>query len=197
MLGLGLLMAMSVNVLATESPGISSNDADMFTPLSLERHLISEFGEEFLNNLEESRSIADEIWSNFPINRSTGEHIVPEYIAGDYFDEDGNLVIQLVENAIIPRNMEAVIFNENVIIKYASYSRTYLHSLSALIVNKYFENQSAGIRTNFGVTYLDTINNRIVVELETLNEDEIQHFRDTVSESTAILFVEGETVWPS
>lgn len=155
----------------------------------LENQINYYFTDEFLGNLGQARIDDQNIMALFPINR-LGQHIYPEFIGGIYYNPDGNLVLQLVEDNISYGN-ETVesLRNMDVIFEYVEFSHTYLNSLmdsinSFILTSTMPENfQKAGLRTSL---------NKVEVWLYNYNEYEKYNFLNNVINSYAIQFLKAE-----
>jgi len=178
MLLLGLTFAIATTLLASEN-------FDMFS----EEYSISEFDEDFLRNLGQARQNDANIMALFPKNR-LGETMYPDFIGGIYYNSEGNLVLQLVNN-----NHQTLLEDENlvvsqlrsmdIIIEYVDFSYNYLNYLMDII-------GEASRPESFQWAGTDPAGNGVVIGLLPYNETEISRFLNEVVYSPVITFVEAE-----
>ena len=127
-----------------------------------------------------------------------GDTIFPNYIGGLYINKDNNLVIQIVKDNI-PNILSSDydIYNKIIkidsIIEYVDYSNSELVDINNEIVNHMHDES---LINEIGITkvYIDTINNRIVVNLIDDNEFYISLFKNNVYDSNIIVFKRGNFV---
>ena len=165
---------------------------------ALEVSLREQLGEnynEILFKSDNSVKIASEL--DFVLKNSfvdNGKY--PNFFGGMYIDMDGNLVTQIVEDKNFQRSMLGdVTYNKvNSIlskseIKNVDYSYNELEQVNNEIVNFIKSNEI----DNYVANYIDVINNRVVVELEEVNQDTINVFKNNISNTNIITFKKGET----
>lgn len=159
-----------------------------------EAQIEEQFGTDFARNHLNARAITEDFLSLFEVDER-GNPKFPDFIGGIYFDEDGSLVILAVENPISRTDsmdvLSRIVDTNSVFLKPVTFSYAELHSAMREI--EYFIMSSTShdsIETvwNFISTYIDTINNRVVVELVLYDVDEVQHFRNTVVDSPVLYF---------
>ncbi|MCL1923970.1 MAG: hypothetical protein FWF50_00130 [Defluviitaleaceae bacterium] len=163
---------------------------DYFTS-SLEEHLISEFGKEFLENLDQARIYDAKITSLFPQDR-LGETIYPNFIGGIYYNSYGNLVLQLVEENIYENSVYEKVNSLRafgIVVDYATFPYNYLNRVINTIERSIF---NGGMPESVQWTGTNTSLNRVQVALFPYNEYEKSRFLSEVSSSKSILFLEGE-----
>ena len=174
---------------------------------SLHNLLVDELGLEYMQNLERSRSIADSIEALFPTSRMTGEPIYPDYVGGLYFDDNGNLVLQIVDQPLsvsrssVSDSIDSIFRNlpantaDDIIIRSVEFSHNELDNIMNIIGEFMRANRNDEVERNIVSAYHDTINNRVGVELSNFNEREIARFREVVVDSPAIIFMESQGVF--
>lgn len=136
---------------------------------SLEEALISKFGDnydEFLDDNQYELDVAQKI--DDLIKDNYGD-ICPAYFGGMYIsDNSKNLIIQIVEDNIPKSNTKEfelykriISMDSTLIIEYVNYSFVDLMLAQKSISNKTYNNKDK----NFSSAYIDVINNKVVVEL--------------------------------
>lgn len=155
------------------------------------------FGEnyaEILSRNETSTNMANEIEDMF-ITQSN-EVIYPNYYGGMYIDSNGDLIIQVTEEAsnsesLVTDNKYQTYINsvDNSNIDYVEFSYNELEDVNDVIIS-YFTNNGVNINGFIG-NYIDVITNRVVVELENNSMDEQNEFKEKVIDSDLITFVKG------
>ena len=203
---LSLLLIVSLVVPVTASTTPDSNEKniyDFFFPEDLlldesfmefyEAHLINEFGEVFMSNLESARTTANDFLNHFEIN-DLGNPKFPEFIGGIYFDKDGNLVILVVDNLSrvdVYAPLARLLDTTDVIMRTVEFSDIELCSVMRVVEHFavmpycYF---NAEVRSNFVSARLGTIENRVIVDLLVYSESEIQRFRNYIIDSPTLYF---------
>ncbi|MCL2532157.1 MAG: S1 family peptidase [Oscillospiraceae bacterium] len=116
----------------------------------------------------------------------------PDFFGGMYFNDDGNLVLHIVDDTNSARSAQynAVIdfaLDEDIIVEYVDFALTDLSALNEILRAFFLENGASNI-SRFGV---DVIKNRVVIYLEKMTEDTITHFREIVMDSPLIYFREA------
>ena len=126
---------------------------------------------------------------------SNDEIMYPDYYAGAYLDDDGELVVLMTEEKAVLENQELVISktgNQNIITKTAKYSYRHLTDVMNTI-NTYMEDKTgdkallASVKT-WGL-YDDK--NCVTVTLQGLTDEKIELFRKEIVDSPAINFEES------
>jgi|GEM_PF-6256254 len=143
--------------------------------------------ERFRTNHNASTLKDDTIINSFERDES-GRIIYPEYFGGTFIDSDGILNIFYVEgfkdDAL---NSFSQLFDlDDVIIKPAK------HSYSELV--RVVRHLRGYRRTNFDSFALDTMNNRVIVRLNYVDEEQIALFKNTVIDSDVISFVKSRDI---
>ena len=67
------------------------------------------YGDDFYFNYMAARVSYMELWLSFPRTRS-GAIMHPEYYGGSFVNDDGKLVINVVESAITASNSESLVY---------------------------------------------------------------------------------------
>jgi hypothetical protein len=164
---------------------------------SLDEHLISVFGEEFLNNHDRSMVVVNEIYSLFPSNR-LGYTVYPEFFGGMFIDEYGNLVVHLINDEVArTRSIQDLgniefILEQNVIISHTNHSYNYLNRLIEYIHGFMLDNAESYVARYVSHMYLSVRSNKVVVALNNYNEDIKALFRHIVTDSPAIKLTEAQ-----
>lgn len=116
----------------------------------------------------------------------------PDYYGGSYINENDQLVICVSDNSTLPTQL----FNslpDNYIIEYVTYSYNELKALMAEL-NEYVLTQNTDVASNINHFALYDDQNRIVVSLFDASPEKIEEFKNTVSDSTALIFEEDSSV---
>lgn len=180
---------------------------------SFEKYLKTELGEnykEIINKNWNSAKNAEEIRNLFSTRRD-GKTIYPDYVGGFYINKDNELVIQIVNNKI-PRKEESsyLIYDKMInvsktsIIENVNYSYNELLEIKnkiedyyrinnstqtyAIYNNTYTPIESFTLGENVSSIYIDEINNTVVVSLYKCTDEEIEKFKETIIDSSAITF---------
>ena len=159
-----------------------------------EKTLIAEYGENykdiFARNTQAAEN-AQKIVKFFPTSKS-GEVTFPEYIGGLYINNNENLVIQVIKNAIpTSKNEKFSIYNDIISldktakIEYVESSYAELNALNKKITEYFLENVK---KSNISAVYIDVIENTVVVELEKCDNEEIKSFKKSLIDSPLITF---------
>lgn len=165
-------------------------------------------GEEFFQNFSISSEILNNLQDSLPLSR-TGELIIPEQFGGFYFDDNGKLVILVVEqymetysteNILTPMNATidtsaseildilSLVRNESVVsVRIVKNSYNSLHDVMDEIG---LNIGTSTIRSSIRFWALGTIENKVLVYLYDFNDLVINTFREEISDSPAIKFVE-------
>ena len=129
-----------------------------------------------------------------PLLRAVQSDFAPtyhEFVGGIYFNNFGHMVLQILENCPTREFEEYYLVRRflaggayGVIIEYVEFSHNELNDMMGIL--------NALALPNVTALGLNTSNNRIVVRLLVYNEEEITRFRETISDSPIITFVESE-----
>ena len=100
------------------SIGVNATDVDEF--------LIEKYGEEFMANLDQAHENDEALMALFPKNES-GEPVYPDFIGGIYYNDDGNMVVQMVTDAQtndvdLRTAVDNLIAERNIIVEYVEFS---------------------------------------------------------------------------
>lgn len=164
-------------------------------------YLSDKYGENYLElfarNAQSSKN-AQKIESLFPVDKD-GDRIYPNFVGGLYINDEDNLIVQIVKDAVPNvKTSEYSLYNDvlsvdkEVTIEYVKYSYAELNAVNDAIVVPFLQNK---VPSSVGAFYVDVINNRIVVELLNYTEEEIAKFKNTVIDSPFITFTKGvETI---
>ncbi|MCL2838264.1 MAG: copper amine oxidase N-terminal domain-containing protein [Oscillospiraceae bacterium] len=186
-----LLIVSAGSVFAT---GSVERDELTDMDINIEEYLISQFGEAFWTNHNRALENIEIIWSLFPDDRY-GMTILPDFMGGLYLNNDGNLVVQIVDNDTARAQAIAALSNavnmDEIIIKYVEFPESYLLEIINSLNSLWSDNPDCDVVNNVTSFGLDTMNNRVEFGLRVYNEAEIARFRDTILDSPAITFAQG------
>jgi len=160
--------------------------------------LISEFGEEYLINLDQARANDAKLMSFFAQNR-LGERMYPDFYGGVYYNADGNMVLLIVESATSRDSVQYDLIRnfvneENIIVEYVEFSYAELHAVMDILNAILLSDDRPEAFENVTSHALDTRNNTIEVRwlVYAYSEAEIARFRETVLDSPMLTFVASE-----
>ena len=203
---IAILLVIAFAVSGTVVANIQASAYDIFFPedmlqdeefvAAMWEELINQYGEEYFDNLDQARANDANLMSYFARNR-LGERMYPDFYGGVYYNEDGNMVLLIVEEATstdttqynLVRNFTAA---EDIIIEYVEFSYIEINAVMDTLDAMFFSNDRPEAFDNVTSHALDTKNNTIEVRLLVYNEDEITRFRETVLDSPVISFVESD-----
>lgn len=201
---IALLLAMILTAIAIQPVTAYAN-----TEVDMHNALISELGQEVLNNHVQSMQILDEFYSLLPTSRG-GMIIYPEYFGGRYINENGQLVFLHVISRE-EHSMPTIAQFDNVLTRYVEFTfnelRDVANVLDALTVRSiagqspiqdisqipiYGQSHTYisadNIFTNVGGWSLDVAENRVLVYLVDYSEQAISVFNSSILSSEAIKF---------
>lgn len=150
---------------------------------------------QFLKDNEEASIKADNIKR---IVKYDGKDINDTYnfFGGIYIDKNNNVVVQIVEKNIPNEKNEEknaydeIIKDESIIVEYVDYSEKELNTIYNKIVDYYLSTK----KSNIDEIYIDTINNRVIVNLVKYNDDEILNFKNKVDNSKLVKIGKGNNI---
>ena len=161
---------------------------------TLYQHMLETYGEVYMQNLSVARSQVDKIHSSLPASRM-GEIIYSDTSGGIYINDDGNLVVLFTHKArernVNINNYLGGLSADDVIIRYVEFSDYELNNVMHILNTYRRNNPDCEITNNFNVFYTDTINNRVVVNLDEYSEDRIEEFKKNVLDTPIITFKES------
>lgn len=157
------------------------------------KDLVEDRGEEFAKNLYRAQENDEALMALFPKNES-GEPVYPDFIGGIYYNDDGNMVVQLVTDAQtsdvdLRTAVDNLIAERNIIVEYVEFSHneisTTMDTLAAIT------NERPDIFDRVDSIAEDTLNNRVEIRMRVCSEEEIAWFRENVFDSPILSFVES------
>ena len=148
-----------------------------------------------LCNLEQARVNDEQLVSFFELGRY-GEIVYPDFIGGIFYNEDGNMVLQIVRNAARSSeqyNLVSEFANatDDIIVEHVNFSQNEINAVMAILDAYWQAEERPEVFDNIDSYHMDTINNRVEVWLRVYNEAEINRFRDTVLDSPIIYLTES------
>ncbi len=150
--------------------------------------------EEVQKNLKSSLII--ERITKFIENNRSYYSTYPDFIGGIYINNDNNVIIQIVDKLIPDKNSKykklydkIINFDEKIMIEYVDNPYYELEYIIDSLNEKFTNGELDGIVNNY---YLDTINNKIVIGLTSLDENTIQKFKEKQYLTKGIVFTIGE-----
>lgn len=120
--------------------------------------------------------------------------VYPDYYGGSYTSDDGKLVICIPEDAT-PAETAALskLDDDSYVIETVDYSYNTLKEVMGQL-NDYFLNEDNDISNNINRFGIYDNQNRIVVSLFDASPEKIAEFKETVCDSSAIIFEEKENI---
>jgi hypothetical protein len=156
---------------------------------------VAEFGEERMLRTNRSIDLAQSIYDSFPQNRM-GEIIYPSYWGGHYYDDNGNLVILIVDQTrdsdVV--NAEAFVdaFSQDVLItRNVEFSYREMREVSDILWDMAMSDPAHLINQLVKLWFFDVVENRIVIELVDFSEEHVMRFSSEILESPIIVFSES------
>lgn len=188
-----------------------------FAELLVEQ-MLEELGAEYVENLEQARDNKERLVELFDdcefhalaednvfyatVSRQDAISVTvvcdepnyPDFVGGIYFNDDGNMVLQIVEESAL-ENIEQfyevdsfVKSSDGIIVEFVQYSQNELNTtidiLNCLLLSDNRPTMFDYV-DSFGE---DTINNRVIVRLNDYSEEKISRFRNEIFDSSILLF---------
>ncbi|MDR2525276.1 MAG: S1 family peptidase [Oscillospiraceae bacterium] len=162
---------------------------------SWNEQLLAQYGEEYLENLRNAHSNDAKLMGFFPKD-SAGESIYPDFIGGIYYNDDGNMVVQIVDDAVSKKSslynrVAAFLEEEGVITESVEFSFNELEKTMNALNKLYLAPNRPAAFDNMDSCAEDTLNNRIEVRMVACNEVEIARFKSTVLDSPILHFAKA------
>lgn len=164
---------------------------------SVKKDYVDYLGEDFELKLDanlKASNIANKILNLFENNS------YPSYYGGIYINDDNNLVLQLVKDNIpskkdnLYNNLNKIVNKDNgSTVEYVKYSNEELEYVNSLIYNKLNADNNFD-KLKVAKFYIDTLNNRIVVEFSIYDETIIEKFKKQIVDSDMVVYKEGNSV---
>lgn len=126
----------------------------------------------------------DDLINSFPQTRSGDEKLYPDNYGGAFITDEGRLIIYTTEDGAEPGNLG---LKETVDYEVCEFSYQELNSIMSTL-NEYKVTTQDEFKDEFNLYYLSCAENRIVVFLEHLTDDNIEIFKQKVCDSAAIRF---------
>ena len=169
------------------SIGVNATDVDEF--------LIEKYGEEFMANLDQAHENDEALMALFPKNES-GEPVYPDFIGGIYYNDDGNMVVQMVTDAQpddteLLAAVEDFIEERDIIVENVEFSHSEIKATMDTLETLYFADDRPDAFDNVESIAEDTLNNRVEIRMLVYNEEEIARFKETALNSPMIGFVQS------
>lgn len=206
----GIILCASALGGADRAYATESNDEKILA--EIEKREENVIDEEYLEN-ENEAVLNNEMITEYvdEYKEETGEY--PEYYAGTYVNDDGNLVVCVTDDSSeITENMMDVADNEDIIIQevetnindimdlYDSIGDIYEEAYEEYVDNEEInavtdeDEEYAEMLDSMTGYYVDEENNNIVIELKDLDTQKEEAFKELFSDDSCIVFEEGEQV---
>ena len=178
---------------------------------SMNEFWIDHYGEEFMENLDQAHENDEALMSLFaeyevqgPIyvqsydvdSSAINEPVYPDFIGGIYYNDDGNMVVQMVTDAQLGNTelMNAVdnfIEEKDIIVEDVQFSYNEIKATMDALETLYFADDRPDTFENVDSIAEDTLNNRVEIRMRICNEEEIARFKETALNSPMIGFVQS------
>lgn len=170
-----LIMGVSAVSYAAETGGLTDE----------ERASLAQYDEAFFERQSESAENYQELQDMLSVSSYSNDSFVENY-GGAYIDDNGNLVVYLknTDNNSVRRLKE---IDSDVVIKSCQYSFNELTGIMNQL-NNYKLDGTGEFADQFNYYKLSDSENKIIVELEELTDENIAKFKENVCNSTAITF---------
>lgn len=139
---------------------------------------------------EDAHEAYENLMNSFPQQRSTGEKIYPDYYGGSYINDEGKLVVY-VKDMVSEPTVRAAVNSGGAIYQECDYSYNELNAVMDKINAYKFENADSDIAKECNLFGLFDSENRVIVKLDNLTEENIDEFKKNVCDSDAIVFEQG------
>jgi len=154
-------------------------------------YLISRFGKIYMANLPQAQDYADIFLDSLMVD-DYGFHIFPDYFGGIYIDDNGILVIQVVNTFASNHNQAAGLFQGlnlvNARFEFVEFSHNELNAMMQYLAEIMIEHSSNNQPLMFRGASLDELQNRVRVSLRVHNDEQIALFKRLFSDSPMIIF---------
>ena len=151
----------------------------------IREHMIAERGYDFYVNHSHAMSQINEFYNLLPTNH-LGEILYPENFGGLFIDDGGNLVVLQVgstaDTSLISR------FSEGIEIQNVTFSFNQIMETNRHLTDLFVNHSDSPSMSNVAGSWVDVINNRLVVYLHEYTEELITDFKMNVIDSPLIAF---------
>jgi len=177
--------------------GFSARAEDATGEFDFGEYLITEYGEEFWTNYGRAQAYHEQLMAFFAKDGG-GEIVYPDFVGGIYYNDEGNFVLQIVEEyaakdaELYSRVMDFAARANGMIIERVAYPYNEIHALMDTLNAMWLADDSPEAFGNVVSFGEDTVGNRVAMWLAVYSEEEIARFRDTVSDSPMIGFEQSQ-----
>lgn len=165
--------------------------------LAAERESLARYDPDFLIKQENSYLNYEKLMRYYKENGVDGK-IYPDYYGGSYIDDGGDLVIYIkgggTSEIVSQQDINTVLEEKDYLVRAAKYSYNELNSVMDILNSYKLENPNDPIACNFNIFWLSDRFNNIVVELDEINEEQIELFKENVLDSPMITFKESSGI---
>lgn len=122
------------------------------------------------------------------------ETTYPDFVGGVYYNDEGRLVVQLVEKntAKDPAKYEEVEAfldaSKEVIVEYVDYSENELKAMMDILNDMYLAENRPAVFETMNSMGVDTIKNRVAVQFYPYSEEAVANFKSTVVDSPMLTY---------
>jgi hypothetical protein len=157
----------------------------------LHQELVSVMGEDFMRNYMSAQSAANAIDRSFIQDRN-GRTIYPDSYGGSYFDDDGKLVVLVVQTPNAAQGHDRFLTLARMggsIMREAEYSYSYLYKVMDMITEAREVQPNHPAARNVLSWGPSIINNSVLVQLFDYSDEQIRLFRENIVDSPALEFI--------
>lgn len=165
---------------------------------SMEKELLEKYGKNYKKIVAKNNASAEsanKIYSLFAFGNPT-KIKYPDFFGGQYINDNQDLVIQVVKENVSNDNIilynQVISVDPNAKIEYVDNLYKDLENVNNEIINYFSKSNSQ--YTNLISNYIDTEKNKVIVELENMEQNEIDKFKELVIDSKLIEFKKGNQI---
>ena len=193
-MGLILLLMLSSAVAYARTDNTVQNN-EVFMISEQEKEALAKYNRnidsEYLAQNQKAASNYEKLIKSFE-DTKTAKTVYPNYYGGSYIDSNNNLVIYL-NNATVQKleainSIKQIIKDDGFVIVAGNHSYNELNGVMA-VLNEFVENNSnSEIAGSISTFYVSDRDNSVVVELDSIDIKQIEHFKKEVIDSPIIVF---------
>lgn len=115
----------------------------------------------------------------------------PDYYGGSYINNNNELVIYITDDT---ENIPSFLNDDDIILQSVPYSYNELYNMVSDLTDKVWENPVYDLPFTVYCIYLSDIENKVVVEMDSLTQQNVDIFRNKICDSPMIIFKEGTPI---
>ncbi|MCL1880626.1 MAG: hypothetical protein FWF76_00420 [Oscillospiraceae bacterium] len=165
----------------------------------IQRSAMEYFDKERMQNQTQSQLKHDQLMTLLftaeELELSDFERVYPDFIGGIYYNENDDLVVQIVEG-IVPYDSVSKFLSENetIIVENVAFSKNELNTTIEYLNKLFLCDNSPEAFDNVLGFGINTIDNCIDIEMFIYNTNEITHFRENILDSPVFSFIQGSSL---